>query len=170
MHSALGFFTALSAIEPSLQSCSQPRVGQHSGQTDDRREGEKPALVRHQRPHPGDRYRPGQRSQRSEECNTPTGTGWHLLSAKQVTRRGRTPRTDRSRPGIGGSNGQTRGDDPESRTAAEECSERRYPAVGQDLPVVTARAFRPEPAGGIRADPGYDTTSYKEGEQGRAAG
>jgi hypothetical protein len=170
MHSALGFFPALSTIEPSLQSSSQRRVRQHSGETYNRREGEKPALVGHQRPHPGDCYRPRQRSERSEECNTPAGTGWHLLSTKQVTRRGPTPRTDRSGPGVGGSHGQRRGDDPESLAASEEGSNGGYPPVGQDLPMVATGALGSQPGSRIRTYPGNDTASYKESEECRAPG
>ena len=165
MHSTLGVFPALSAIEPSLQRCSQRRVRQHAGETHHRCEGKKPTLVGYPCCHPGDQHRSGHRSQRSEECNTPAGPWRHHLSTKQVTRWPRTPRTDRSRPGVSGGHRQTRSDDPEAWTPSEQGSSGRHPAVGQHLPLVAAGALCPQPAGGIRACPGYDTASYKESEE-----
>jgi hypothetical protein len=120
--------------------------------------------------HPGDHHRSGQCSQRSEECNTPAGPWRHHLSTKQVTRWPRTPRTDRSRPGVSGGHRQTRGNDPEAWTRSEQRPRGRHPAVGQHLPLVAAGALSPQPAGGIRAHPGYDTASYKEGEERSPAG
>ena len=165
MHSTLGVFPALSAIEPSLQPCSQRRVRQHSGDTYHRGDRKKPTLVGYQCSHPGDHNRSRQRSQRSEQCNTPAGPGRDHLSTKQVTRRTRTPRTDRSRPGISGSHRQARSNDPEAWSRSEERPGRRHPAIGQHLPMVAAGALCPQPAGGIRAYPGYDTASYKEREE-----
>jgi hypothetical protein len=170
MHSTLGVFPALSAIEPSLQPCSQRGVRQHAGETHHRGKGKKPTLVGYQCCHPGDHHRSGQRSQRSEECNTPTGPWRHHLPTKQVTRWPRTPRTDRSRPGVSGGHSQTRGNDPEARPRSKERPGRRYPAVGQHLPLVAAGALCPQLAGVIRANPGYDTASYKESEERSPAG
>ena len=170
MHSTLGVFPALSAIEPSLQPCSQRRVRQHADEADHCGEGKQPTLVGYQSSHPGDHHRSGQRSHRSEECNTPTGPWRHHLSTKQVTRCPPTPRTDRSRPGVSGGDGQTRGHDPEAWPASEKRPGRRRPAVGQHLPLVAGGALCPQTAGGIRAYAGYDTPSYKESEEHRPAG
>jgi hypothetical protein len=165
MHSTLGGFPALSAIEPSLQPCSQRRVRQHAGDTYRGGEGKKPPLVGCQCSHPGDHDRSRQRSQRSEECNTPAGPCRDHLSTEQVTRRTRTPRTDRSRPGISGGHRQARSNDPEAWSCSEERPGCRHPAVGQHLPLVAAGALCPHPTGGIRAYPRYDTASYKESEE-----
>ena len=120
--------------------------------------------------HSGDHHRSAQRPHRSEECNTPAGPWRHHLSTKQVTRWRRTPRTDRSRPGVSGGHSQTRGNDPEACAFAEKRPDRRRPAVGQHLPLVAAGALCPQTAGGIGAYPGYDTASYKEGEERGPAG
>jgi len=76
-----------------------------------------------------------------------------------------TPRTDRSRPGVGRGHSQTRGNDPEAWPSSEEGAGRGHPAVGQHLPMVAPGALGPQPTGGIRAYPGYDTTSYEESEE-----